>query len=184
MTSLTLLAALSLAAPQDWYARAVKSVEMTVTPATARPGQTVTVALTVTLNEGFHTYPTVQPDPKAKDFVNTIAFPLADGAGLIFVDSLQEPMSPIKKAEPLLGIKAMHEFGGVVTYTRKAVVSPKAAGTVTVKLSKFVLTVCDESNCFPPKTLTPEATLAVTGAAVEIEKGYKDQVEKALAAKN
>lgn len=183
MTSLTLLAALSLAAPQDWYARAVKSVEMTVTPATAKPGETVTVAVTITLNDGFHTYPTVQPDLKAKDFVNTITFPAAAPAGLIFVGTVQDPPHPIKKAEPLLGIKAMHEFGGIVTYTRKAVVSPKATGAVTVTLPKFVLTVCDESNCFPPKTLTPGATLTVSGAAVELEKAFRDEVEKALAAK-
>jgi hypothetical protein len=139
--------------------------------------------LTVTLNDGFHTYPTVQADLKAKDFVNTIAFPAADTAGLIFVGTIQEPANPIKKAEPILGIKAMHEFGGVVTYTRKAVVSPKAMGPVAVKSPKFVLTVCDENNCFPPKTLTPEAKLNVAGAAVEIEKDFKAEVEKALAAK-
>jgi hypothetical protein len=183
MTSLSLLAALALAAPQDWYARAVKSVEMTVSPATAKPGETVTVAVTITLNDGFHTYPTVQPDPKAKDFVNTVTFPAADAAGLIFVGTVQDPANPIKKAEPLLGIKAMHEFGGVVTYTRKAVVSPKASGTLAVKLPKFVLTVCDESNCFPPKSLTPEATLTVSGAAVDIENALKAEVETALAPK-
>ena len=44
-------------------------------PAEAKPGQTVTFTLTVELNDGYHTYPTVQPDKKAAGMVNEIKFP-------------------------------------------------------------------------------------------------------------
>ena len=69
-----------------------------------------------------------------------------------------------------------------MTYTRKAVVSPKAAaGPTAVKLSSFKVSVCDKDNCFPPKAVPVEATLKVLdGPAVEVEKAYADEVKKAL----
>ena len=75
----------------------------------------------------------------------------------------------------------MQYHTGVVVYQRKAVVLPTAkAGEVTVTLPKFVLSVCDKDNCFPPKTLKPEAKLTVLdGPAVAVDKKYADEVEKA-----
>ena len=185
---LTFAVSLVLALPtgasnQDWYTKAVKSVELTISPAEAKPGQTVTVRLSVELNEKYHTYPLVQPDLRAAEQVNKITFAEADVNGLIFVGTTKDPENPTKKAEPLLGIKEMHHFSGTVTYERKAIVSPKAKGTVTVSIPKFALMVCDDSTCFPIKTLSPEAKLTVAGDAVEIAKEYKDEVEKALAGK-
>ncbi|MFO0938855.1 MAG: hypothetical protein U0798_20310 [Gemmataceae bacterium] len=189
MKSMCVLAAgLLLASPmtgfgQDWYTKAVKSVDLTVSPAEAKPGQTVTVLLTLELNEKYHTYPLTQPDSKAADMVNSITFPEADLKGLIFVGKAKDPKNPIKKAEPLLGIKEFHTFEGIVTYERPAVVSPKASGTVSVSIPKFVIQVCDETNCFPVKTLNPACKLNVAGPAVEISKEYKSDVEKALSGK-
>jgi len=65
----------SPAAAQKWYEKAVNKVEAKFTPAEAKPGQTVTFTLTVELNDGFHTYPTVQPDKQAAGMVNDITFP-------------------------------------------------------------------------------------------------------------
>ena len=72
---------------------------------------------------------------------------------------------------------------GTVTYTRKAVVSPKAAaGRGDGEAADVQLSVCDKDNCFPPKTVPVEATLKVLdGPAVEVEKAYADEVKKALA---
>ena len=156
-----LLAIPTSAANQDWYAKSVKSLELTVIPAEAKPGQTVTVRLTLELNEKYHTYPLAQPDPRASDQINKLNFPDADPNGLIFVGTVKEPENPTKKAEPALGIKEMYLYSGIVTYERKAVVSPKASGTVSLTIPKFMLQVCDENNCFPPKTLKPEAKLTV-----------------------
>jgi hypothetical protein len=182
------LAALVAVAPgsanaQKWYEKAVKKVESRFTPAEAKPGQTVTFSLTVELNEGYHTYPTVQPDKMAAGNVNIIKFP-APGT-VIFVGETHDPKDFATKEEPDVGIKELRYNTGVVVYTRKVVVSPKAsAGAATVKLTNFSLSICDKTNCFPAKNVPIEATLKVLdGPPVAVEKAYADEVAKALAGK-
>jgi hypothetical protein len=171
------------ATAQKWYEKAVKKVEGRFTPAEAKPGQTVTFALTVELNDGYHTYPTAQPDKLAASSVNVIKFP--DPGTVIFVGATQDPKDFATKEEPDLGIKELRYHTGVVVYTRKAVVSPKAAaGLTTVKLATFSLSVCDKTNCFPAKTVPVEASLKVLdGPPVEVDKAYADEVMKALGGK-
>jgi hypothetical protein len=166
-----------------WFEKAVKKVEAKFEPAEAKPGQTVTFKLIVDLNDGYHTYPTTQPDKMASSMVNTIKFPTP--AGVIFVGSVTDPKDFDTKAEPELDIKELRYSSGTAIYTRKAVVSPKAAaGAVTVKLESFKLLVCDKTNCFPPKPVPVEASLKVLGGpAVEVEKAFADEVARALAPK-
>jgi hypothetical protein len=168
---------------QKWYEKAVKKVEGRFTPAEAKPGQTVTFSLTVELNEGYHTYPTVQPDKMAAGNVNVIKFPAA--GSVIFVGETQDPKDYATKEEPDVGIKELRYNTGVVVYTRKVVVSPKAsAGATTVKLANFSLSICDKTNCYPAKNVPIEATLKVLdGPPVAVEKAYADEVAKALAGK-
>jgi hypothetical protein len=163
----------------DWYAKAVKAVTLAVEPASAGPGQVVAVKLTVSLNDTFHTYPTVQPDRNAKEQVCTIALPPGDADGLIFVGSLKQPPNPSKKAEPLLGIRELHTYAGDVTFVHNAVVSPKAkAGAKAVKLAKVSLLVCDDANCYPAKALTPEAKWTACDApAVAVPEEHRKAVE-------
>jgi hypothetical protein len=182
------VAALPAAAPgtasaQKWYEKAVKKVEGKFTPAEAKPGQTVTFTLTVELNDDYFTYPTVQPDPKAKDVVNVLKFP--NPGAVIFVGNTQDPKDFSTKEEPAVGVKALRYNTGVVTYTRKAVVSPKAApGAAAVKLDEFTLSVCDKKNCFPAKKVPVEATLKVLdGPPVPVEDAYAEEVKKALGGK-
>jgi len=145
---------------KDWYDRAVKKVEATFEPAEAKPGDTVTLKLTVHLTEGFHTYPTRQPDKAAEAMVNTIKFP--DAGAVEFVGDVLDPKEYKTKAEPELGIKELRYVEGKIVYERKAVVSATAKpGAVAVKLPQFSLNVCDAVNCFPAKKLTPQATLKV-----------------------
>jgi hypothetical protein len=179
---LAALIALPAAAPaqkKDWYERAVKKVEATFEPAEAKPGQTVTFRLTVHLNDGFHTYPTRQPDKNARDMVNAIEFP-APGA-VVFVGDVTDPPKPKTKSEPVLGIAEYHIHEGKVVYERTAVVSPTAKpGPVEVKVPVFKLNVCDAINCFPTKKLTPAATLKLLdGPAVPVDPRYADEVRKA-----
>jgi hypothetical protein len=171
------------ASAQKWYEKAVKKVEGKFAPAEAKPGQTVTFTLTVDLNDGYHTYPTAQPDKKAADMINVLKFP--NPGAVIFVGTTQDPKDFVTKEEPDLGIKELRVNIGTVTYTRKAVVSPKAsAGAATVKLAMFSLSVCDKNNCFPAKNVPVEAGLKVLdGPPVEVEKAYADEVTKALAGK-
>lgn len=182
-----LLAALpgqpAAALQKGWYEKAVKKVEAAFDPAEAKPGQTVTFKLTVALNDGYHTYPTAQPEKAAEGFVNQVKFP--DPGAVIFVGPVTDPKGFVTKAVPELQIKELREYPGTVTFTRKAVVSPKAAaGAAEVKLPTFKLTVCDEKNCFPPKAVPAAAALKVLdGPPVPVEKEYAAEVEKALAGK-
>jgi hypothetical protein len=161
--------------------KGVKQITATFEPAEAKPGQTVTLKLTVELAPGHQTYPTKQSDRNAAAMVNRITFP--ESAVLIFVGEVQDPDDPQIKSEPELGIKEMKLYKGTIVYERKAVVSPKAEpGEQSAKL-KFRITVCDAHSCFPPKTVTPEAVVKVLpGPAVPVENAYKDEVNKALAA--
>ena len=63
------------AAGQKAFDKAVKKVEASFSPAEAKPGQTVTFSVTIELNDGYHTYPTVQTDKMAASMVNEIKFP-------------------------------------------------------------------------------------------------------------
>ena len=166
-----------------WFDKAVKKVEAKFEPAEAKPGQTVTFKLIIDLNDGYHTYPTTQPDKMASSMVNTIKFPAP--AGVIFVGTITDPKDFDTKAEPELDIKELRYSSGTAIFTRKAVVSPKAAaGATTVKLESFKLLVCDKTNCFPPKAVPVEASLKVLdGPAVAVEKAFADEVARALAAK-
>jgi len=168
---------------QDWFTKAVKNVTASFEPAEAKPGQTVTFRLTVDLNDGYITYPLVQADKAAASNVNTLLFPAA--GAVIFVGEASDPPKLPTKAEPIVGITEMRYCPGGVTYTRKAVVSPKAApGDVKVAMAAFKINVCYEDRCYPEKTVPVEATLKVLdGPAVEVEKAYADEVAKALAGK-
>jgi hypothetical protein len=168
---------------QKWYDKAVKKVEGRFAPAEAKPGETVTFTLTVELNAGYHTYPTVQPDKLAAANVNVLKFP--DPGAVIFVGKTEDPKDFHTKDEAEIGIKELRYNTGTVVYTRKAVVSPRAAaGEAKVKLAAFSLSVCDQNNCFPPKAVPVEAALKVLdGPAVAVEKAYADEVAKALGGK-
>lgn len=179
VVALALSAVPGTAGAQKWYEKAVKKVEAKFTPAEAKPGETVTFTLTVELNEGYYTYPLAQTDPAAVGMVNTLKFP-KPGA-VVFVGAVSHG-NVQTKAEPELGIKELRYQPGTATYTHKAVVSPKAApGATTVKLTEFSLSVCDKSNCFPPKKVPVEAALKVLDApAVPVEKAFAEEVKKAL----
>lgn len=163
----------------DWFAKAVKKVEAKFEPAEAKPGQTVTFRLTVDLNDGYYTYPTSQPDKAAATMTNQLKFP--DTGPVVFVGGVIDPPVYDVKAEPDLGIKELRVNPGTVVYSRKAVVSPKAAaGPVSVKLPAFRLQVCDKNNCFAPKAVPVEAALKVLdGPPVPVDPAYAAEVAKA-----
>jgi hypothetical protein len=174
-----LLAAFPVLAADDSPGKGIKSVKVTVEPKEAKPGQTVTVKLTVDLEQGFTLYATSQTDKNAADFVTTIPFPAA--GTVVFVGSIKEPELPVVKAVPELGIRELKAFEGKVVFERPAVVAPTAAaGPTAVKIAGLKLQVCDDKNCYMGKAISPEASLKVLpGPAVEIEKKYKEEVEKA-----
>jgi hypothetical protein len=171
-----------LANAADKKAGGIKSVEAKIEPAEVKPGQTVTFKLTVTLEDGFYSYPLVQPDKAAANLVNTINFPKPDV--LVFVGDADDPADSKKKAELMQGIEELHYYTGTFTYERRAVVNPKAKpGEAKIALDKFLLNVCDKDNCFPAKKLTPEATFKVLEGSQPVDKKLAEAVEKALSGK-
>jgi hypothetical protein len=167
----------------DPFAKAVKSVEMAFDPAEAKPGQTVTLKVTVKLNPGYYTYPTKQADKRAaaQNMVNTFTFP--DPGAVVFVGAVVDPPDPKSKAVPVFGIKEEKYYTGEVVFERKAVVNPgQKPGSATVKLKEFAVNICsDTAGCLDIKKLTPEATLKVLdGPAVPVEAKFADEVKKAL----
>lgn len=172
----------SAAEKDAWYAKAVKSITASVEPAEAKPGQTVTFKLEIKLNEGYFTYPTKQSDENAKSMVNRFTFPKP--GTLVFVGDVKDPEGYISRDDPVIGILDLRTYKDSATFERKAVVSPKAKpGEATIALDAFKLNVCDAKNCFPAKTLQPEAKFKVIEGSVEVEKQYADQVKKAEASK-
>jgi hypothetical protein len=175
LLALPLCLAVVAPAPAQSAKDVVRKVEAVFEPAEAKPGQRVTLKITVQLADGYYTYPTAQPAPEAKYSTNAIVFPA--GGPVVFVDQTVNPASPkTKKVEDY----ELLTYPGGGTWTRKAVVSPSAkAGATTAKV-KFKLLVCEEDRCFPPKTHELEATLKVLeGPAVDVEPKYKAEVEKA-----
>ena len=139
---------------------AIQKVEAVFEPAEAKPGQTVTLKLTVKLAVGYHTYPIVQLAPEAKYSTNSIAFP-KDGP-VVFVAETMDPLGPkTKKVEDY----DLLVYPGGGTWERKAVVPPTAKAGATTSKVKFKLLVCDEDACFPPKTFDLEATLKILDVA-------------------
>jgi len=138
----------------------------------------VTFKLTIHLNPGYHTYPLKQREKDAAGYVNKVTFP--DPGAVIFVGEAAA-VDVKTKADPQLMLEELGYMTDKAVFERRVVVSPKAeAGTVTVTLKAFKLSVCDKDNCFPPRTLTPEATLKVLpGPAVEVDKAFADEVKKA-----
>jgi hypothetical protein len=166
-------------AQKDWFEKSIKKVEAKFEPAEAKPGQTVSFTLTIELNPGYHTYPIVQPDKNAAGFVNILKYPGPET--VVFVGSTVDPKDFVKKAVPEINITELREYGGKVTYTRKAVVSPKATpGATAVKLTEFKIQVCDENTCFPPKKVPVEAAFKVLDGSVPVDPALADEVTKAL----
>lgn len=177
MLALTLLALAQPPAADP----AVKSVAVAFDPPAAKPGQTVTLSLTVTLAPGYHTYPTRQPEKAAASFVTKFKFP--DAGPVVFVGDVTDPAKFTATAEPELGVKELRTVSGTVVFARKLVVNPsQPAGPLTVTLPEVRLTVCTGSECLPPRVLKPAGKLTVLpGPAVAVEAKYAEAVKKALA---
>src|ERR1700722_8092243 len=127
------------------FEQIVKKAEARFEPAEAKPGQTVTLKISLQLLDGWHTYPVVQPDKAAKAQSNKLTFP--EGGAIVFVGELDEPLDPKEKAEPLANIEKLLYYPGGGTWERRAVVLPAtAAGKASSKI-KFRVLVCNKDNC-------------------------------------
>jgi len=168
----------------DWYVKSVKKVEATVEPAEAKPGQTATYRLTVTLTDETYTYPLKQPEKAAANDTNKIAWPTP--GQVIFVGEAIDSPKFKSRPEPALEIKALRFYEGSVVYERKFVVNPTATpGDAVIVLPEFKFSACHKGQCYPGKVLKPEAKFKILpGPAVPIEKDLADEVRMALEKKD
>ncbi|HET6573993.1 MAG TPA: cytochrome c biogenesis protein CcdA, partial [Fimbriiglobus sp.] len=151
---------------------------VTVEPAKARPGQTVTVKLTVAPKPGAWTYPVNPPG----DQLSRNDFTLPKSGDLIFVGAVTDP--PGWKAKPSIldPLQQDQYYPHEVTWELSAVVSPKAAsGKKTVALKGVSLLACIEGGkCFNSR-IPPSASFEVlAGEAVPVDAKYRAEVEQAL----
>jgi thiol:disulfide interchange protein DsbD len=108
---------------------------LTVDPTQAKPGETVTVKLTLTPRAGWHTYPFNPPPGQASK--NDWA--PAKGGPLVFQPFADPPAKPNPEA------KGEVYYDGTVTWEIKATVAADAApGPATVTLGETQLQVCKE----------------------------------------
>lgn len=167
----------------EWFGRATTAFAVSCEPHQAKAGQTVTLAVELTLADGYTVYPLVQADPAAVGMVSKIDFPKP--GSVIFVGQTADPAGAKSKAEPELGIAALNYYAGKVAWKRQFVVNPsQPPGELLVTLPAVKFAVCDKDSCFPPRGFAASAKLTVLGGpAAPVEARYAAEVAKALAAK-
>ena len=147
----------------------VGEITAEVVPAKAKPGQLVTLKLTVTPSHGWYTYPmnapagqtgrnNLKPEPTAEPQVRTlyVVGPVTDPAGW--------KEKPSTDRAPLLD----RVYKNPVTWELKAIVSPKAApGPHPVSFDGFAIQICDTSCLNAREDNFPVLTFEVLPGAPE-----------------
>lgn len=130
-----------------------------VEPAQAMAGQPVRLLITVQLEDGWFTYPTVQPDKGAKSMTNKIKIVPPEGAQLL--GELIEPSNPKSKSEELLGIEKILYYPGSPTWSQMLSTEALKPGKYPVKVILERILVCDKNQCLAPYKTEVEATLTI-----------------------
>lgn len=128
----------------------------TLTPPTARPGETVTLTVKATIEAPFHIYSIVPPQtagPQPTTFT-------INAQGLTPVGGVTESAPHVKLDTNFKAEVGLHE--GEATFTQLLKVNANTTGNVPVTASVRFM-ACDASKCLPPKTLD----LTVPALAVE-----------------
>ncbi len=145
------------------------NVELAVTPAKAKWGETVTVKLTVKLKNGGTTYPFLG-EKSGQDSRNTLADPLPVG-DLVFIGTVANPTAGLKRKPREGSIGEDDYYDEAVTWEFKAVVSPRAKpGQKTVDLGDTSVQVCKATCITARGKELPTATLEVLeGASTNVK---------------
>lgn len=157
----------------------VASVELTVDPPRAKPGELVTVRLTVTPKPGFWTYPSQPPEGQASR--NILRLPKS--GDVILLPTFEDPTGAKTKPDGLGGVEDY--YPNAVTWEFRGIVAPTAsAGPKQISLGGSKLQVCNTSNCFYSRSSDlPQAQLEVENApAVDVPEEYQALVKSAATA--
>lgn len=148
---LTILGATALAPAQDKKV----NVSAEVVPATAKPGDTVTLKATLTIDDGWHVY--------GRDEETGIppSLTLSATGGL---EKVGETVVPFGVPHETFGITSHWVMGTAVLEQRLKVPDGAAAGPIELK-GRVDYMVCDEESCLPPDSDPFATTLTIEGGA-------------------
>ncbi|GIW88933.1 MAG: hypothetical protein KatS3mg108_3257 [Isosphaeraceae bacterium] len=143
----------------------VKPPEVTyqtrIEPATAKPGDTVTLSVTVKVAPPWHIYAHAPTQPV--EGPRATQFDLFDPAGLVPSNTWTPDSPPLRKKEPAfpdLDVVEFHEEQVTWSTTLK-VPADAQPGRRSIK-AQIYFQICDETACKPPTYATlPEATLEI-----------------------
>ncbi len=132
------------------------TVQAHFAPATAKPGERVTLVLQATVDPDYHAYGTKEPNniPVALDPAKVQA------KGLAAVGKAKVPPGSKKEVFGIATYPLPHEF----EVTQEFTVAADARGELVVR-GELDYQVCDENSCLPPGVAAFTAKLTVDGAA-------------------
>jgi suppressor for copper-sensitivity B len=120
-----------------------------LSPKDPKPGDTVTLGITMHLESGWHTYSTTQKDGPGS---TTTSITLIKGRGLRPIGDTFRPDRTPELTAKAQGMDAKEEYHGDVTWTRRFKFEPKAGETGLGVEGKIHYGVCNQSTCLPPHT--------------------------------
>lgn len=156
-----------------------KEVELktSVSPATAKPGDTVTFTVSANVDAPWHIYTYSKDEPEQGP--RPTQFDFFDTAGLTVAGEWKASKQPTTKKEPAFpDLESVSFFEDEVSWSVQLKVPPSAtAGEKSLKC-QVSFQICNEVSCKPPVKITaPAATLTVAqgeSRAVEPTGAFKD----------
>ncbi len=144
-----------------------KSAKLTtsIEPATAAPGETVTLQVKAELNPTYHIYQYTKTPTTGSDSPIYTSFDLFDTGGLEVVGEWTASKDPIKHADPNFpNVPFVEYFEEDVVWSVKLKVPAGAApGEKTVRVQARYM-ICNDSTCSPPGRWTLPAAKVTIGA--------------------
>ena len=150
---------------------------LTVEPAEARPGETVSLKVTAKLSPGWHIY--TQAKTQEGDGPRKTIFDLFDTGGLEVAGDWKASRKPESKAEPAFDNQVFEYFEDEVTWSIPLKIpSGTPAGKKAIRCQASYQ-VCNAQSCsFPGRWTLPEATLTVLAADPAPAQPTKHEVQR------
>jgi suppressor for copper-sensitivity B len=122
-----------------------------LSPSDPKPGDTVTLSVTMEIDPDWHTYSTTQKEAVGS---TTTAIKLISTKGLQPIGEMFKPdRAPEMNAKTGSGLEAKEVYHGQVTWTRRFKYQPAADGSGFGVTGSIHYGVCNEGTCLPPKTI-------------------------------
>ena len=122
-----------------------------LSPRDAKPGDKLTLAITMHLEAGWHTYSTTQKDEPGS---TPTTIKLTAGKGLRpYGETFQPDRAPELTAQTSDNLDAKEVYHGDVTWTRRFKFEPQPGQKGFGIEGKIHYGVCDEKQCQPPRTV-------------------------------